>query len=253
VMMYDGRISKASILGYCPFSDVAVLKLDVNPSITPLALGDSSKIIVGQPVLALGSPGDTDDPLALRDTLTLGIVSQINRYVIVGTTPFANFIQVDTPINFGNSGGPLIDSNGKVVGVVQSRIDPTQGDGISYAISSNKVKRVVESIISKGSFPYPYMGVGLSDITPLMAVQKSLDTTNGALLSSVVSGGPGAVGGLQTGDVIVSIDGVAVRNIADLTCYLGEFKSPGDIALVQVMRGTAKMAWPIMVGTRPPN
>jgi S1-C subfamily serine protease len=251
IMMYDGRISRASIQGYCPFSDVAVLKLDVNPSIDSLPLGDSGKIQVGQPVMAIGSPNFSDESLGLRDTLTSGIVSQVNRYVTVEIGTFANIIQIDTPINFGNSGGPLIDSQGKVVGVVDSRIDPKIGDGISYAISSNKVKRVVEAIISKGSFAYPWMGVNISDLTPEQVTQKSLATSNGALVVTVVSGGPSAAAGVQTGDVITSIDGVAARDIADFLSYLGEFKSPGDTAVLELIRGTSKLKVSVTVGLRP--
>jgi 2-alkenal reductase len=251
VMLYDGKVSRATLLGFCPFSDVAVLKLDIATTIVPLALADSGKVKIGQPVVAIGSPGFPDEPLGLTDTLTSGIVSQLNRYVSVNDNSYANLIQFDTPVNFGNSGGPLIDSDGKVVGVVNARIDPTLGDGVSYAISSNKVNRVADSIIAKGSFAYPWMGLGLVDLTPLNVTQKGLDSSNGALVNSAASGGPAATAGVQTGDIIISADGVAARNVADLTSYLGEFKSPGDTMLLEVIRGANRLKIPVIVGLRP--
>jgi S1-C subfamily serine protease len=250
VMLYDGRVSRATLLGYSDISDVAVLKLDFNPSIEPPQLADSSKIQIGQTVLVIGSPGDTDEPLGLKDTLTSGVVSQLNRYIIVENNATPNLIQVDAPVNFGNSGGPLFDTSGRVVGIADARIDPTQGDGISYAISSNKVKRVADSIISKGSFPYPYLGVNLVDITPLQVTQKGLPSANGALVT-VAPGGPAATAGVQTGDVIVSIDGVAVNSVDDLTSYLGEYKSPADSAILELLRGSGKINITVTVGLRP--
>jgi S1-C subfamily serine protease len=251
IMMYDGRVSHATLQGYCPFSDVAVLKLDNNPSIVPLALGDSGKIKVGQPVVAIGSPNFSDESLGLRDTLTSGIVSQLNRYVDTNVGTFANIIQFDTAINFGNSGGPVIGADGKVIGIVDARVDPKLGDGISWAVSSNKIKRVVDALISKGSFPYPWMGLGISDLTPQQVTQKGLDSSNGAYVGTVVSGGPSAAAGVQVGDVITAIDGVTARNIEDLLCYLGEFKSPGDTAVLELTRDATKLKVSITVGTRP--
>ncbi len=252
IMMYDGRVSRANIVGYCQLSDVAVLKLENNPAIYPLPLGDSGQIHIGEPVLAIGSPGDSDDPLGLRDTLTSGIISQVNRSVNIQDKYVANLLQFDTAVNFGNSGGPLIDSSGRVVGVVNARIDPTIGDGIYWAIASNKVSRVVEAIISKGFFAYPLFGAGISDITPQMVADRSLATSNGALIGSIVSGGPAQTAGLQTGDIIISMDGIPMRNIADFTSYLGEFKSPGDTTVVEVIRSTGKLKLSVIVGTREP-
>lgn len=251
VMLYDGRVSKASVTGYCPFSDVAVLKLDINPAIDPIPLGNSGQISVGEPVIAIGSPGDGDNPLGLRDTLTSGIVSALNRYENVEGNYFANLVQFDTAVNFGNSGGPLIDSAGHVVGVVNARIDPTKGDGISWAIESNKVKRVADSILTSGSFAYPWFGVGLTDITPDLVTQKSLKTSNGTLITSVVNSTPGQAAGLKTGDIITSIDGVSIRDTADFTSYLGEFKTPGDVSSVQILRGSTTLTLSVTVGTRP--
>ncbi len=250
IMMYDGRVSRADVVGFCPFSDVAVLKLVNNPSIDPLPLADSGLIKVGESVIAIGSPGDGNDPLGLRDTLTSGIISQVNRYVNVEDQYFANLLQFDAAVNFGNSGGPLVDSQGKVIGVVNARISPSQGDGIYYAIASNKVKRVVEAIIARGSFAYPLIGTGISDLTPQQVKDRSLETANGALVGSVTSGGPAQTAGIQAGDIIISMDGISMRNISDLTSYLGEFKSPGDTTVIEAIRGSTKVKVSVIVGKR---
>jgi S1-C subfamily serine protease len=250
VVMYDGRVSRANVSGFCQFSDVAVLKLDTNPSIEPLPLADSSMIKVGQSVIAIGTPGDSDNPLGLRDTLTSGIISQVNRYVKVENFYLANLLQFDAAINFGNSGCPLINSQCQVIGVVNARIDPNEGDGIYWAIASNKVKRVAEAIISTGSFAYPYIGTSLADITPQQVKDKSLDNANGAIVTSIISGGPVQTAGLQTGDIITSMDGIPMRNIADLTSYLGEFKSPGDTTVIELIRGAARLKISVIVGKR---
>jgi S1-C subfamily serine protease len=250
VLMYDGSVSRATILGYCRFSDVAVLKLDSIPAIDPLPLADSGKIRVGDPVIALGSPGDSDNPLGLRDTLTSGIVSQVNRSITINDLFIANLIQFDAAVNFGNSGCALINAASQVVGVVNARVDPIAGDGIYWAIASNKVKRVAESIISKGFFAYPWIGSGIADITPEQARDRSLETANGVIITSVVSGGPAQTAGLIAGDIITAMDEVGMRNTSDLTSYLGEFKSPGDKIVFDVLRGNTKLKITVTVGTR---
>jgi S1-C subfamily serine protease len=215
-------------------------------------MADSSLIRVGEPVIAIGSPlADIDRPFGFKDTLTSGTISQVNRYTNLEGRYIANLLQFDAAVNFGNSGGPLIDAKGRVIGINEARIDPTLGDGIYWAIASNKVKRVAAAIITSGSFAYPWIGVGLSDLTPQYVTEKSLATSNGALVGMVVSGSPAQDAGIQTGDIIVSIDSVAARNISDLTSYLGEFKSPGDKAVIEVIRGTGRLTLTVIVGTRP--
>jgi serine protease Do len=227
-----------------------VLKLESSPTIELPPLADSGKIRIGEPVIAIGSPGDSNTPLGLKDTLTSGIISQVNRYVDVEGNWVANMLQFDAAVNFGNSGCPLANSSGEVVGMVTARIDPNLGDGIYYAVSSNKVKRVAAAIIQSGSFAYPWVGVGITDLTPQAVQDKSLETANGVLVSDVFSDGPAEAAGIQSGDVIVAIDGMLVRDTADLTSYLGEFKSPGDSAALNIIRGTARMEISVKVGTR---
>jgi serine protease Do len=246
VMMYDGRVSQANVIGFCPYSDIAVLRVDAISSAGPLLMADSSQIHIGESVIAIGSPFSLDN----RDSATLGVISQLNRFVDVENVYKANFIQFDAAVNPGNSGGPLLNSDGKVIGIVDARIAANEGDGISWAISSNKAKRVADSIIATGSFAYPWIGTGISDITPQNVKDKGLDTANGVIVGSVTNGGPASAAGIQTGDIIVSMDNIPMRNIADLTSYLGEFKSPGDAAILEVIRGSSKLKLTVTVGTR---
>jgi S1-C subfamily serine protease len=252
VIMYDGRVSRASIVGYSQPSDIAVLKLDDNPDIEPLPLGDSSRVKVGEPVIAIGAPlADVNAPLGMRDTLTSGIISQVNRYENIEGNYVANLLQFDAAINSGNSGCALINSSGEVIGIVNARIDPTIGDGIYWAISSNKAKRVAEAVIATGSFPYPLIGVGISDLTPDYVVNHNLATSNGALVGSVTGGSGAQAAGIKLGDIIVSINGVPARNISDLTCYLGEHSSPGDVVVLGIIRGGSTLTISVTVGKRP--
>lgn len=242
----DGRIFNASVTGYSSLSDVAVLKLDGDPAITPPALGDSSRVRVGEQVVAIGSPLD------IRDTLTAGVVSQVNRYTNYGADDnwVPNLLQFDAPVNPGNSGGPLANSAGEVIGIVVARIVAGEGDGIYYAVDSNKVKRVADAVIAGGSFPYPWIGVSITDLTPDDAQASGLDTTNGIQVSGVDTSGPASAAGFLAGDIIISIDGHPVRDTAELTSYLGENLSPGDQAVFGLRRGGALMELTVVVGTR---
>lgn len=252
VMMYDGRISRATVVGSCSFSDVAVLRLHDNPAIEPPPFGDSGLIRIGEPVVAIGSPGESGDPLdlGLRDTITSGIISHVNRFVDVDGKTIPNLLQFDAAVNFGNSGCALVNAGGEVIGLVIARIDPIAGDGIYWAVAGNKVIRVAESILSTGSFNYPWVGVGISDLTPEFVEAEFLDTYNGTRVGEVFSGGPAEAAGILTGDIIVSTDGVPVRDSADLTSYLGEFKSPGDQMTIEVIRQGEIIELLVEIGTR---
>jgi S1-C subfamily serine protease len=246
----NGSVSKATTAGSCQYSDVAVLKVEISNAIKPPSFADSSKVRIGEPVITLGSPGSSSIPLGLKDTLTSGIISQVNRYVDVEGHWVANMLQFDAAANFGNSGCPLANSSGEVIGMVTARIDPNLGDGIYYAVSANKVKRVAEAIIASGSFAYPWIGVGITDLTPQMVQEKSLETINGVLVSDIFSGSPAQAAGIQSGDIITAIDGIPVTDTADLTSYLGEHKSPGDTTVLEILRGTTKIEITVKVGIR---
>ena len=248
VILSDGSISPATVAGSCQFSDIAVLTLEDELAVDPLTLADSAAVKIGEPVVTIGNPFE------LTETLTSGIVSQINRFVEIetnsGTRWVANLIQFDAAANFGNSGGPLLNSEGEVIGMVTARIKPDEGDGIYYAVSSNKIRRVTASLIDQGSFDYPWLGVEIINLTPQTAEDRELETTNGVLVKKVFADSPAKAAGIKADDIIVAIDGMAVRDVADLTSYLGEHKSPDEEATLELIRDTTKMELSVEIGKR---
>ncbi len=248
VILHDGRVSKATNIGSCEFSDIAVLKLKDDPHIEPPPLADSSQVRVGEPVVTIGSPLD------LRDTLTAGIISQVNRFTEIQyntqSRSVANLIQFDAAVNFGNSGCPLANSSGEVIGIVVARVYPTEGDGIYYAVAANKAKRVATAIIAQGFYDYPWVGVGITNLTPQIVQERALETANGVLVAGVFGDSPAEVAGIKVDDIIVSIDDIPVKDSADLTSYLGEFTSPGDAVTIGLIRGTTDLELSIEVGKR---
>jgi S1-C subfamily serine protease len=248
VILPDGTVSRASNIGHCQFSDIAVLKLEDNPRIAPPPLVDSSRVRIGEPVVTIGSPLD------LKDTLTAGIISQVNRFAEIKYNTesrwVANLLQFDAAVNFGNSGCPLANADGDVIGIVIARIYPTEGDGIYYAVAANKVRRVATALIDEGSFDYPWLGIGISNLTPKLVQERDLETANGVLVTKVFDDSPAEAAGIKINDIILSIDDIPVRDSADLTSYLGEFKSPGDMSEISLLRGTAARDISVEVGKR---
>ena len=248
VVLPDGRISTATNTGSCLFSDVAVLTLEDELIVEPIMLADSASVRIGEPVAAIGNP------LNLTETLTTGIVSQTNRYAEIDydsqTRWVTNLIQFDAAVNAGNSGCPLVNAEGEVIGVVIARIEPDEGDGIYYAVSSNKVKRVAASLIAQGSFDYPWLGVVIIDLTPQIVQTKALETANGVLVTEIAANSPAEAAGIEAEDIIVAIDGVTIRDVATLTSYLGEHKSPGEIATITLIRDTTELELSLEIGKR---
>ncbi|MFC2002767.1 trypsin-like peptidase domain-containing protein [Chloroflexota bacterium] len=248
VVFPDGKVSKATVTGGCEFSDVAVLNLEDEVDAELTVWADSSTVRVGEPVIAVGSPFD------LMQTITSGIVSQVNRFVAIDdgseTRWVSNLIQFDAAVNFGNSGGPLLNSKGEVIGMVVGRINPDRGDGIYYAVSSNKVKRVATSIIEKGSFDQPWLGIAITNLTPRVVQTRGLESTYGVLVQSVFTGSPSEQAGIQADDVIVAVDGVVIKDAGHLTSYLAENRSPSEQVLVGIIRNSAELELPIEIGKR---
>jgi len=245
----DGRVSAATVTGTSQYSDVAVLALDKRPDIEPLVLADSDMIKVGETVFAIGNP------FGLQETLTSGIVSGTSRYVPVEfdlqQRAVANLIQFDAAANYGNSGCPLLNTKGEVIGLVIARVKPDEGDGIGYAVSSNKVRRVAESLINQGHFDYPWLGVEVSDLTPKIVQEKGLDTAHGAWVRNVLAAGPAETAGVKADDIIIAMDGVAIKSVADLTSYLGEHTSPGGLSTVTVLRDKTELELSVRIGQAP--
>ncbi|MFQ6121705.1 MAG: trypsin-like peptidase domain-containing protein [Dehalococcoidales bacterium] len=249
IILPDGSFSAATIIGSSKYSDIAVLQLEEPLATQPLTLADSATVRIGEPVVTIGNPFD------LTETLTVGIVSQIDQLAEIEYATEArwvsNLIQFDAPVNFGNSGCPLLNSKAEVIGMVIARVDPREGDGIYHAVSSNKLKRVATFLIDQGFFDYPWLGVEIINLTPQVAQTRGLETINGALVKKVVADSPAEAAGIKVGDIIVAINGIAVGDVADLISYLGENTSPGEIVTIALIRDSAKLELSLTVGKRP--
>ncbi|MFC2042218.1 S1C family serine protease [Chloroflexota bacterium] len=249
VVFPDGRVSIVTNRARSPDSDVAILTITDKPDIIPPPLADSSKVRIGEPVVAIGNP------LGTTETLTAGVVSQTDRFAEISsdsrTRWIPNLIQFDAPANFGNSGCALFNSAGEVIGMVIARVNPGEGDGIYYAVSANKLKRVAASLIAQGSFNYPWLGVNVTDLTPKIVQNRGLETANGALVGGVTAGSPAQAAGIKADDIITDIDDFSIRNTSDLTSYLGEYKSADEEATLKIIRGTNSLEISLKIGKKP--
>ncbi|HVM72842.1 MAG TPA: trypsin-like peptidase domain-containing protein [Anaerolineales bacterium] len=269
----DGTKVYGNVVGTDQYSDLAAIKVTVPASeLHPLTLGDSSTLKIGQTVSAIG------DPLLLTGSMTTGIVSAVGRSLpgnvqVSGSTGYyttGDIIQTDALVNPGNSGGPLIDLNGQVVGIVWAQaINSSSGvpsaSGIGYAISIDTVKRVIPQLIKNGKFAYPYLGLSLQDNLPLAVIDAlGLKSSTGVYVAAVVAGGPGDKAGIKAGttttsyqnlnaggDLIIAVDGQNVITEDDLMRYLLLNKSPGDTITLTVLRGDQKVDIKLVLGTRP--
>jgi putative serine protease PepD len=235
VKLESGKTYTAKLVGEDPSTDLAVVKIDApSNELKPLALGDSSDVEVGDGVVAIGSP------FGLAGTVTSGIVSALNR--TIQAPPPNQFsilgaIQTDAAINHGNSGGPLLDLQGKVIGInSQIQSDSGGNDGVGFAIPSNTVKRVVSQLISGGKVEHAFLGVSLSPPTTKIA--------------QVRAGTPADQAGLQVGDVVTSIDGKPVSTTTALQAAI-DAKRPGDEVKVAFTRGGSDKTVTVKLGTRP--
>ncbi|WP_425046354.1 Do family serine endopeptidase [Primorskyibacter sp. S87] len=227
VRLGDDREYTAKIVGTDQMTDLALLKIDAETALPAVELGDSDAIRVGEDVVAVGNP------FGLSSTVTTGIVSAKGRNISEG--PYAEFLQTDAAINKGNSGGPLFNMEGEVVGVNSAIYSPTGGSvGLGFAVTSNIVEDIVEDLREDGMVDRGWLGVSIQGVTPDIASAMGLDSAKGALVSDVVDSSP-AAGQLHTGDVIVAYDGTAVKSSADLPRLVGASQA-GDDARITVMR-----------------
>ncbi len=205
----DGTKLDAELIGRDEKTDLAVLRVKPVKPITAVDFGDSDRIRVGDWVMAIGNP------FGLGGTVTVGIVSARNRDINSG--PYDNYIQTDAAINRGNSGGPLFDMNGKVVGVNTAIISPTGGSiGIGFAVPAEIARRVVDQLVEFGETRRGWLGVNIQQVTDELAESLGIGTARGALVAGVTEGGPAEAAGLRPGDVIVTFDGQAIAQMREL-------------------------------------
>ncbi|MEX2193802.1 MAG: trypsin-like peptidase domain-containing protein [Thermoleophilaceae bacterium] len=259
----DGNRVPAEIVGHDPNSDVALLEVDPGGlSLTPLRLGSSRGLTVGAPVAAIGSP------FGERRSLSIGVISAVDRD-IRSLTDFSigNAIQTDAAINQGNSGGPLLNAEGDVIGInAQIRTASGGGEGVGFAIPADVVRRSLGELREKGRVDYGFLGVTTQALYPQLAEHLDVATRDGALVVEVVDGAPADDAGIEPGDgrtsfqgqdeiprggdVIVAVDGTALRgqdNLADLISLHG----PGDEVELEVVRGDDRRTVTVELGRRP--
>ncbi|KXA89982.1 hypothetical protein AKJ61_01690 [candidate division MSBL1 archaeon SCGC-AAA259B11] len=249
VKFYNGETVKAEAVGSDPYSDLAVIKVNstnLDCELTPLNFGESSALETGDRVVAVGNP------FGLEGTTTFGIVSQTGRVLSSGTRYLIpGVIQIDAPINPGNSGGPLLDLSGKVVGITTAIQSQTGTfSGIGYAVPSDLVKRVVQSLIEEGEYEHSWLGISGKNVTYDIALNRNLERVRGFFVKAVSQDGP-SVGKVKEDDIILKIDGKEVMGIGDILSYIGLRKSPGDKVSLQILRDGEKTTVTVELGVRP--
>ena len=240
VVLNDGARLQAQRVGSDPKTDLAVLKVDGGEDLPYLAFGDSGKARAGDWVLAIGNP------FGLGGTVTTGILSARGRDIRSG--PYDDFLQIDAPINKGNSGGPLFDLQGRVIGVNSAIYSPNGGSvGIGFAIPASQARPVVEQLIAHGRVERGWLGVRIQAIGEDMADALGLEAPVGALVTQVEPDSPAEAAGLRTGDVILALNGRDITDIRDLTRRVADV-SPGRAGRIKIMRNGESMELTAHIG-----
>jgi serine protease Do len=242
VTLQGKRDYKAKLIGADPESDIALIKIDAKglPAVT---WGDSSKLHVGEIVMAVGNP------FGLSGTVTKGIVSAMGR-TNVGITGYEDFIQTDAPINPGNSGGPLVNIKGDVIGINTAIATQSGGYmGVGFAIPSDSAKMVMDELLKHGKVERGLLGVNIQDVTEALAKSFGRPDTNGALVSQVVPGGPAEKAGIKTGDIILDFNGTPVGGASQLKNLVGGAKV-GSTAKLTIWRDKKTMALNVPIAER---
>jgi serine protease Do len=240
VRLPDGRNLRATLIGTDPDTDIALIKVD-SPRPLPFApLGDSDRLRVGEWVMAIGNP------LAYEHTATVGIVSFIGRKLF--NSSLDRYIQTDAAITFGNSGGPLIDSRGEVVGI--NAAVSARAANIGFAVPINQATAILPQLREHGRVSRGYMGVVPRDVDADLRRSLSLKNANGVLIQDVTAGSPGARAGLRTYDVIVAVDGKAITSNDQLIQLIAS-RTPGTLATLQVLRDNRPMSIAVKLAERP--
>ena len=265
VIFFNGLEVRAEVVGTDADSDLAVVSVDEVPEgVVALPLAEIETVTPGDRVIAIGNP------FSLGGSMTLGIVSAVGRTIPTAETPFSipQAIQTDAAINPGNSGGPLLNLDGRVVGVnAQIASQSGTNSGVGFAIPSNVVRRVVPALIERGSYAWPWLGVQGGAVNLLLQEANELDTQQGAYIAVVVENGPAEEAGLQGatgeeqilgqtvpvgGDVVVAADGETIEDFADLLNVVA-FKRPGDTISLTVVRDGAEQQVDVELAARPSN
>jgi len=264
VVFGDGDRIPAKIIGWDLYDDVGLLKVaSKEHGLSPVPLGDSSKVVVGEPVAAIGSPFGNEN------SLSVGVVSATLRSIesLTSTYNLVDAIQTDAPINRGNSGGPMFDARGRVIGInAQIRSESGNAEGVGFAVPINSAKRSMEQLIENGRVRYAWLGVSTQTVTPILAQHYDYAADHGAAIQTVIDGGPAAEAGLRGGareedfrgirfrgggDLIVAIDGTRVASAEDVVRAVTERLFPGQTTRLTVLRGSERLVISVVLGNRP--
>jgi serine protease Do len=224
--------------------DIAVLKVDYDKPLPAVQFGDSDKLQVGDPVLAIGNP------LGIGESVSAGIISALNRNLSL--TPYDDFIQTDAAINHGNSGGPMFNLAGQVVGVDTALFSPgteTGSVGLGFALPSNLVKFIVDQVITTGTVRAGYLGLRAQKITPRIAAAIGFPDTNGAIVSEVDDPGP-AAGKIQVGDIILKVDDKSMADVRAAARFVAMSRI-GDVIPLQIWRNNTQLTVPVAIADLP--
>ena len=230
---------EAEIVGADPLSDIAVLKIKSKEKFSPVNFGNSDKARVGDWVIAIGNP------FGLGGTVTSGIISARNRSI--GLSRYEDYIQTDASINSGNSGGPLFDMNGDVIGINTAILGQSGSIGIGFSIPSNSAKKVINQLIEFGETKRGWLGVRIQTVTKEIAEVENLDEPRGALVASVADGSPSEKGGIKSGDIILEFDGKRINEMSELPKIVAETEV-GSTVNVKVWRNKREVTKKIVLG-----
>lgn len=243
VSLPDGRKAIAKVVGSDPETDLAVIKIDL-PDLPAITFGHSELSSVGDVVLAIGNP------FGVGQTVTMGIISALGR-TDVGINTYENFIQTDAAVNFGNSGGALVDVQGNLLGINSAIYSRNGGSlGIGFAIPVTTIKTVMEAIIADGQVTRGWIGVEPQDITPEMADSFNIKRTSGAIVAGVIRGGPADKAGIKPGDILIAIEGKPAANKTEILNLIAQLK-PNNKAKFTLLRNSSETTISILVGKRP--
>ncbi|MCC7598753.1 Do family serine endopeptidase [Janthinobacterium sp. FW305-129] len=243
VVLTDGRKAPAKVVGLDPETDLAVIKINLD-KLPVIVLGQSELARVGDVVLAIGNP------FGVGQTVTMGIISALGRNNL-HINSFENFIQTDAAINFGNSGGALVDTRGNLIGINTAIYSQSGGSvGIGFAIPVSTAKTVMEAIIKDGHVVRGWIGVETQDITPELAQSFNLQRTSGAIIAGVVRNGPADKAGIVPGDILLTVEGKPVGDTTEMLNLIAQLP-PGGKAKMTVLRKNREAALDVVVGKRP--
>ncbi|MCH7622463.1 MAG: trypsin-like peptidase domain-containing protein [Nitrospinae bacterium] len=241
VTLFGGKKVVGRVVGSDDDTDLAVVRIPVESTLPSVQFGDSSRLKVGQMVIAVGNP------YGLHETMTLGIISGLNRENI-NLSRYEDFIQTDASINPGNSGGPLLNIRGQVIGINTAIINYAQN--IGFSIPSNIVKRITTQLIENGEVSRGWMGVGIDMVTPQIAAKAHLQEGKGVLINSVFEGDPAERAGLRVGDIILKIGGIAVNSPTRMIRIVGVI-SPGQTVHLDILRDGKSQIIPVKLENYP--